>query len=96
MESMREIPGLIAALMAGLLVALAESRVAVLGLLITGIGIGLTGGALLTVADGFTNQGTIEMTGQQNFFSQLWVRRSLVKQGSASVEIGANCLCSAA
>lgn len=43
MESMREIPGLCAALMAGTLVALAESRVAGLGLLITGIGIGLSG-----------------------------------------------------
>ena len=42
MESMREIPGLIAALMAGALVALAESGVAVLGVLITGIGIGIT------------------------------------------------------
>jgi MFS family permease len=43
LESLREIPGLIAALMAGLLVALAESRVAALGLVITGVGIGLTG-----------------------------------------------------
>jgi MFS family permease len=43
LESTREIPGLLAALMAGTLVALAESRVAALGLLITGIGIGLSG-----------------------------------------------------
>lgn len=44
LESMREIPGLIAALMAGALVALAESRVAVIGIFITGLGIALTGG----------------------------------------------------
>jgi MFS family permease len=43
MESMREIPGLLAALMAGTLVALAESRVAGLGLLVTAIGIGVSG-----------------------------------------------------
>lgn len=43
LESLREIPGLIAALTAGLLVALAESRMAALGLLITGLGVGLTG-----------------------------------------------------
>jgi uncharacterized membrane protein len=43
LESLREIPGLIAALMAGALVALAESRVAALGIFITGLGIGLTG-----------------------------------------------------
>jgi MFS family permease len=43
MESMREIPGLLAALTAGTLVALAESRIAGVGLLITGIGIGLSG-----------------------------------------------------
>ena len=43
LESMREVPGLLAAIMAGTLVALAESRVAGLGLLITGIGIGATG-----------------------------------------------------
>ncbi len=43
LESFRELPGLLAALTAGTLVALAESRVAALGLLITGIGIGLTG-----------------------------------------------------
>ena len=43
LESVREIPGLLAALMAGTLVALAESRVAALGLLITGVGIGLSG-----------------------------------------------------
>ncbi|MBI5706872.1 MAG: MFS transporter [Armatimonadetes bacterium] len=45
LESMREVPGLIAALMAGILVALAESRIAALGLAITGIGIALTGQA---------------------------------------------------
>ncbi len=43
LESTREIPGLLAALTAGALVALAESRVAGLGLLIAGIGIGVTG-----------------------------------------------------
>lgn len=43
LESTREIPGLLAALMAGTLVALAESRVAGLGLLITAVGIGLSG-----------------------------------------------------
>src|SRR5213594_3774491 len=43
LESLREIPGLLAALMAGTLVALAESRVAALGLLITALGIGATG-----------------------------------------------------
>lgn len=43
LESLREIPGLLAALMAGTLVALAESRIAGLGLLIAGIGIGATG-----------------------------------------------------
>lgn len=45
LESLREIPGLLAALTAGTLVALAESRVAALGLLITALGIGLTGRA---------------------------------------------------
>ncbi|HZO90045.1 MAG TPA: MFS transporter [Chthonomonadaceae bacterium] len=54
LESLREIPGLLAALMAGTLVALAESRVAGLGLLITAIGIGLSGsvsgyGALIAI-----------------------------------------------
>lgn len=44
LESMREIPGLIAALMAGAVVALAESRIAVIGIFITGLGIALTGG----------------------------------------------------
>src|SRR5579859_5806819 len=43
LESLREVPGLLAAIMAGTLVALAESRVAGLGLLITAIGIGVTG-----------------------------------------------------
>jgi len=46
LESTREIPGLLAALTTGTLVALAESRVAALGLAITGIGIGLTGFAV--------------------------------------------------
>lgn len=43
LESMREIPGLLAALTAGTLAALAESRVAAVGLMLTGIGIALTG-----------------------------------------------------
>jgi MFS family permease len=43
LESMREIPGLLAALMAGVVVALAESRVAALGLAIGAIGIGISG-----------------------------------------------------
>lgn len=43
MESLREIPGLLAALTAGTLAALAESRVAGLGLFITAVGIGATG-----------------------------------------------------
>lgn len=43
LESIREIPGFLTALMTGTLVALAESRVAGLGLLITGIGVGATG-----------------------------------------------------
>jgi hypothetical protein len=43
LESLREIPGLLAALMTGTLVALAESRIAGLGLLIGGVGIGATG-----------------------------------------------------
>jgi MFS family permease len=43
LESLREIPGLLAAMTAGTLVALAESRVAGLGLAITAIGIGATG-----------------------------------------------------
>lgn len=43
LESTREIPGLLAALMAGTLVALAETRIATLGLAITAIGIGATG-----------------------------------------------------
>ncbi len=42
LESLREIPGLLAAIMAGTLVALAETRVATLGLVITGIGIAAT------------------------------------------------------
>lgn len=43
LESLREIPGLLAALMAGTLVSLAETRIAGLGLLIVAIGIGSTG-----------------------------------------------------
>lgn len=43
LESFREIPGLLAALLAGTLVALAEARVAVLGLAVMGIGIAITG-----------------------------------------------------
>ncbi len=43
MESIREIPGLLTAITAGTLVALAEARVAALGLGIAGIGIGATG-----------------------------------------------------
>lgn len=43
LESTRELPGLLAALMAGTLVALAETRIATLGLAITAIGIGFTG-----------------------------------------------------
>jgi hypothetical protein len=43
LESLREIPGLLAAITAGTLVALAESRVSGLGLLITAVGIGATG-----------------------------------------------------
>lgn len=43
LESLREIPGLLTAILTGTLAALAESRVAGLGLLITGIGIGATG-----------------------------------------------------
>lgn len=43
LESIREIPGLCAALMAGILVGLAEARVAALGLAIMAVGIGLTG-----------------------------------------------------
>jgi MFS family permease len=42
-ESLREVPGLLAALLAGTVYALAESRVASLGLIITGIGIAVTG-----------------------------------------------------
>ena len=43
LESLREIPGLLAALMAGIVVALAESRVAAIGLALGAIGIGLSG-----------------------------------------------------
>lgn len=43
LESVREIPGLLAALMAGTLVALAETRIAAIGLAITAIGVGATG-----------------------------------------------------
>src|SRR5437763_652517 len=43
LESIREIPGLLAAIMAGTLVALAESRIAAVGLAVGAIGIGLSG-----------------------------------------------------
>jgi MFS family permease len=43
LESMREVPGLLAALTTGTLVALAESRVAAIGLAITALGIGASG-----------------------------------------------------
>jgi hypothetical protein len=43
LESLREIPGFCTALMAGVLVAFAESRVAAAGLAITAVGIGATG-----------------------------------------------------
>ncbi|MBC8103031.1 MAG: MFS transporter [Cytophagales bacterium] len=43
LESLREVPGLLAALTAGTLVALAESRVAGLGLIIASFGMGVTG-----------------------------------------------------
>ena len=43
LESLREIPGLLAAVMAGTLVALAETRIASLGLFVMAIGIGLSG-----------------------------------------------------
>jgi MFS family permease len=43
LESLREIPGLLAALTAGTLVALAETRVGGLGLILTAVGIGATG-----------------------------------------------------
>ena len=42
LESMREIPGLLAALTAGTLVAFAESRIAALGLVVAGIGIAIS------------------------------------------------------
>lgn len=47
LESLREIPGLLAAITAGTLAALAESRIAGLGLIITAIGIAFTGDAAL-------------------------------------------------
>ncbi|HZP81713.1 MAG TPA: MFS transporter [Chthonomonadaceae bacterium] len=43
LEAIRELPGLLAALTAGTLVALAETRVAGLGLLLTAVGIAATG-----------------------------------------------------
>ncbi|MCW5942869.1 MAG: MFS transporter [Fimbriimonadaceae bacterium] len=43
LESFREIPGLLAAVLAGSLVALAEARVAAVGLLVMALGMGLTG-----------------------------------------------------
>lgn len=42
LESLREVPGLLAAVTAGSLAAMAESRLAAVGLLITGIGIALS------------------------------------------------------
>lgn len=42
LEALREVPGLLTSLTAGLLVALAESRAAALGLAVCGVGIGLT------------------------------------------------------
>lgn len=50
LESLREIPGLLAALLAGTVVAMAESRVAALGLAIGAIGIGVSG-----ITDNFTH-----------------------------------------
>lgn len=55
LESLREVPGLLAALTAGTLVALAESRIAGLGLLVTAFGIAGTGlmpgyGALIVIS----------------------------------------------
>lgn len=43
LEAMREIPGLLASLMAGILVALPERRIATIGLLICAVGISSTG-----------------------------------------------------
>lgn len=43
LESLREVPGLLASLMAGVLVALPEKRIATIGLLICAVGIGTTG-----------------------------------------------------
>ncbi|MDX2065027.1 MAG: MFS transporter [Fimbriimonadaceae bacterium] len=43
LESSREVPGLLTALTAGLLAAMAEARVAAIGLAVTAIGIGVTG-----------------------------------------------------
>jgi MFS family permease len=43
LESVREVPGLLAAIMAGTVAALAEARIAGLGLLLTAIGIAATG-----------------------------------------------------
>lgn len=42
LEALREVPGLLTSITAGILASLAESRVAALGLLICGVGIGLT------------------------------------------------------
>jgi MFS family permease len=42
LESLREVPGLLAAVTAGSLMMLAQSRVAALGLVVTGLGIGAT------------------------------------------------------
>ena len=43
LESMREIPGLLAALTAGILISFAESRIAALGLVVAGVGIAVSG-----------------------------------------------------
>ena len=54
LESLREIPGFLTAILTGTLVALAEARVAGLGLMIAGVGIGASGlmgsfGALIAI-----------------------------------------------
>jgi MFS family permease len=43
LESIREIPGLLTALTAGTLIAIAETRIAAIGLVIAGVGIAVTG-----------------------------------------------------
>lgn len=66
LESIREIPGLLAALLAGIVVALAESRVAAIGLAIGGIGIACSG-----FADNFTKLVLITVGWSIGF--HLWV-----------------------